>query len=107
MAACPHCGKQFPRKSKYPQFSIITRKHPLGFNSPSGKRQVRAMSLVFGADKQEWVRVEVIHNGYQAGWTFPLKEYTEWITFNIEGSSQPFGIGSAWAYWQKHSGPSE
>lgn len=57
--------------------------------------------------KTELVRVEIMHNGYQAGWSFPLHEYTHWIRFNIEGSSQSLGIGSAWAYWQEHNGPTE
>lgn len=57
--------------------------------------------------KYDMVRVEIMHNGYQAGWAFPLHEYTPWIRFNIEGSSQSFGIGSAWAYWKKHNGPTE
>jgi len=117
MSTCPHCGEELPRRSKYPQVSIIARKHPLGFRSPTGKFQVRSMALEEGTmevpgkknkfTKYDMVRVEIMHNGYQAGWAFPLKEYTPWIRFNIEGSSQSFGIGSAWAYWQKHNGPSE
>ena len=117
MSTCPHCGEELPRRSKYPQVSIILRKHPLGFRSPTGKFQVRSMALEEGTmevpgkknkfTKYDMIRVEIMHNGYQAGWAFPLKEYTPWIRFNIEGSSQPFGIGSAWAYWQKHNGPAD
>ena len=102
---CPKCGYKFPRKSKYPQVSIITRKHPLGFYSPTGKRQVRSMELEMGIDKVAFIRVQIMHNGSLMGWAFPLEEYTPWISFNISGTSQRFGIGSAWAYWQKHNGP--
>jgi hypothetical protein len=57
--------------------------------------------------KYDMIRVQILHGRSLMGWAFPLKEYTNWIRFNIEGSSQSFGIGSAWAYWQKHNGPSE
>ncbi len=118
MATCPHCGEELPRRSKYPQVSIIARKHPLGNHSPTGKYQVRAMTHtdvwkeVPGKGKkvkyikEPAVRVDIMHNGWLSGWTFPLSEYIPWIRFNIEGSSQSFGLGSAWAYWQKHGGPS-
>jgi len=117
MATCPHCGEQLPRKSKYPQVSIIVRKHPLGFVSPTGKYQVRSMALEEGVEevpgkknkfrKTDLIRVQIMHNGWLQGWAFPLHEYTNWIKFNIGGSSQPFGLGSAWAYWKKHNGPTE
>lgn len=115
MATCPHCGEQLPRKSKYPQVSIIARKHPLGFHSPTGKYQVRSMALEEGVEevpgkknkfrKTDLIRVQIWHNGSLMGWAFPLTEHTEWIRFNIGGTSQSFGIGSAWEYWKKHKGP--
>lgn len=117
MSTCPHCGEELPRRSKYPQVSIIARKHPLGAHSPTGKYQVRSMALEEGWEevpgkkdkfrKCDLVRVQIMHNGWLQGWAFPLKEYVPWIRFNIEGSSQSFGLGSAWAYWKKHNGPTE
>ena len=68
------------------------------------------MSDIVGRNKFrkiDHIRVQIMHNGSLMGWAFPLQEYTSWITFNIGGSRQPFGLGSAWAYWQKNNGPSE